>query len=52
MTESKSAQSLFKEILEEASKRVARWPDWKKSNALRVSEVDLKKHLLKCKKKS
>jgi len=51
MTESKSAPSRFKETLEEASKRVARWPDWKKSYALRASEADLKKHLLEREKR-
>ncbi len=29
---------LFKKVLEEASKRVEEWPDWKKSEALKLSE--------------
>ena len=28
----------FKQVLEEASKRVAEWPDWKKSEELKLSE--------------
>jgi hypothetical protein len=28
----------FKQVLEEASKRVGQWPEWKKSEALRLSE--------------
>jgi hypothetical protein len=31
----------FKQVLEEASKRVSEWPDWKKSEALKLSERSL-----------
>ncbi|MBI4158215.1 MAG: hypothetical protein HY505_01145 [Candidatus Yanofskybacteria bacterium] len=31
-------QGRFKEVLNEASERVAAWPEWKKSDALRSSE--------------
>ena len=28
----------FKQVLEEASKKVSEWPEWKKSEALKLSE--------------
>lgn len=28
----------FSQVLDEASKRVGEWPDWKKSEALKLSE--------------
>jgi hypothetical protein len=31
----------FKQILEEASKKVSEWPEWKKSDALKKSEQGL-----------
>jgi hypothetical protein len=31
----------FKQVLEEASKRVSEWPEWKKSEALKLSERSL-----------
>lgn len=31
----------FEQALEEASKRVGEWPDWKKSQALKLSEQSL-----------
>ncbi len=31
----------FRQVLEEASKRVSEWPEWKKSEALKLSERSL-----------
>ena len=35
----------FRQILEEASERVRGWPDWKKSEALKLSEQSLASRL-------